>query len=92
MPKSKIPTNAKRIWDKARYCYCLTEDCNPNNHRLCGTCGGKMFYGSYEGTASQNNSRYAWNIDHIVPKSRGGSDLENNLQAVHLRCNRNNNG
>ena len=27
-------------------------------------------------------------VDHIVPKSRGGSDARDNLQTVHAACNR----
>jgi HNH endonuclease len=33
-------------------------------------------------------SEYGWEIDHIVPLSRGGSDAEINLQALHWKSNR----
>ncbi len=89
MAKQKYSDKIEIIWDKAPYCYCNSEDCNVYNHRLCSICGSKMLYGSHESIISQRNSRYAWNIDHIIPKSRGGSNSINNLHAVHIRCNRN---
>ena len=88
MPKIKYSAKIEKIWDNARYCDCNAEDCNAYNHRLCGICGYKILYGSHESEISQRNSRYAWNIDHIIPKSRGGTDRISNLQAVHIRCNR----
>ena len=27
-----------------------------------------------------------WNVDHIVPKSKGGTDATDNLQLLHRRC------
>ncbi len=78
----------EEIWDKSRYCHCSNDDCTISNHRLCGICGQKMLYGSYKGIKSQNGSRYAWNIDHIIPLSKGGKDNKDNMQAVHVRCNR----
>ena len=88
MAKIKYDEKTEKIWDKARYCYCGADDCNPYNHRLCSICGYKILYGSHESEISQRNSRYAWNIDHIIPKSRGGRNTINNLQAVHISCNR----
>lgn len=41
---------------------------------LCGICGKPV-------TAANSN------IDHIVPKSRGGSGLDFNLRAAHKECN-----
>ena len=28
-----------------------------------------------------------WNLDHIVPPNRGGTNREDNLQLVHPACN-----
>ncbi|MBD5422985.1 MAG: HNH endonuclease [Mycoplasma sp.] len=84
----KYNDKTERVWDKSSYCYCDNEDCTPNNHRLCGICRTTILYGSHESERSQNNSRFSWNIDHIIPKSKGGTNSISNLQAVHIRCNR----
>ena len=36
---------------------------------------------------SSPTSKWAWNIDHIVPRTRGGSDDLDNLQPLNRRCN-----
>lgn len=33
------------------------------------------------------NSAHGWEIDHIVPRSRGGSDRLLNLRPLHWRAN-----
>ena len=78
-----------KIWDKAEECNCGNEDCWPKNHRLCSICGETILFGCYEGNIDQNNSYYAWNVDHIKPRSRNGNDSIHNKQPVHIRCNRN---
>jgi hypothetical protein len=35
----------------------------------------------------QNGSKYGWNIDHILPKSQGGTGELNNLQITHIQTN-----
>jgi len=35
----------------------------------------------------QEGSQYAWNIDHIKPKRKGGTDRIDNLQIVHILTN-----
>lgn len=35
----------------------------------------------------QVNSRYGWDIDHIKPLSKGGSDTDDNKQIVHVVTN-----
>lgn len=34
------------------------------------------------------SSPMGWELDHIQPKSRGGSDLNNNMQAMNTSVNR----
>ena len=79
----------EQVWDNAEYCSCYSDDCHPNNHRLCGICRGIIMKCAHESNEEQRNSRYAWNIDHIIPISKGGNNSIDNLQAVHIRCNRN---
>lgn len=47
-----------------------------NRPHICGICGLEI--------ASKDDM----NIDHIVPRSKGGSDDESNLQLSHALCNR----
>lgn len=35
----------------------------------------------------QINSRYGWDIDHIQPLSKGGTDTDDNKQIVHVKTN-----
>lgn len=88
MAIQKYSDKIERIWEKAPYCNCGYQDCSINNHRLCGLCWEKILYGSHESVESQRNSHFAWNIDHIVSKAKGGTNRESNLQATHIYCNR----
>ena len=45
--------------------------------------GNKMRQGSY-GT----HGEYGWEVDHIKPKAKGGSDNPKNLQALNTEANR----
>ncbi len=87
----KYNNKTEVVWKKAPYCSCGNGDCSPDNHRLCGICRETMLYGSHESVNSQRNSLYAWNTDHIISKSVGSNDSIDNLQAVHIRCNRSKN-
>ncbi|GHU72610.1 hypothetical protein FACS189450_10730 [Spirochaetia bacterium] len=40
-----------------------------------------------KGAYGQEGSRFGWNIDHILPKSMGGTDDVNNLQITHMDTN-----
>ncbi len=85
---AKYNNKTESAWKKAPYCSCGNNDCNPNNHRLCEICWETILYGSHESVKSQINSKFAWNIDHIIPKSKNGNNSIDNLQAVHITCNR----
>ena len=45
--------------------------------------GRKMNKAAYD----QRGSKYGWNLDHILPKSRGGKDTESNLICCHILTN-----
>ena len=47
----------------------------------CGLCGQRI------GRTLKHPHPRSLSIDHIVPLSRGGSDLRDNIQAAHLVCN-----
>ena len=34
------------------------------------------------------NSEFGWDLDHIVPRSRGGGNEESNLRPMHYSNNR----
>lgn len=50
----------------------------------CHICGGKIAFGSYG-----KSSPYAWEVDHLKAKARGGHRTHlNNLAPAHPSCNR----
>ena len=52
--------------------------------------GVKDPYGTWiEKTAyGDENSKFGWDLDHIVPKSRGGTNAMSNLRPMHYSNNR----
>lgn len=80
-----LDNKTNRVWDNAKDCDCVDQDCY-QNHKLCGWCGGSVTYTAHE--SNQPNSKYVWNIDHIISKANGGTNHISNLQVVHVFCNR----
>ncbi|AXF95265.1 HNH endonuclease [Spiroplasma phoeniceum] len=85
----KLDQQTKMVWDKAKKCNCKSKQQDEADaHKLCGICKKTMIYGAYESVKNQQNSIYRWNLDHKKPKSQGGDNSIENLQAVHVKCNR----
>ena len=68
----------KIAWNKAKP---ITGK-NPKTHR-------KDKYGNevYKGAYGKNGPK-SWEVDHSKPKSKGGTDHPNNLQALQTEANR----
>lgn len=67
-----------RAWSKAK----RIPGKSPSKYRK-DAYGNTLCYSSYG-----KNSPMGWEVDHIKPKSRGGSDSTMNLQALKTRVNR----
>lgn len=71
-------TDIDKVWDKARE----IRGKNPNTYRR-DPYGNTLYKSSYG-----KSTNMGWEIDHIKPKSRGGSDGLRNLQALKTSINR----
>lgn len=56
----------------------------PNSPFRVDVCGALMSWDEYGNIGSP----LGWEVDHIIPKSRGGTNTASNLQALHWRNNR----
>ncbi|WP_045118991.1 HNH endonuclease [Haliangium ochraceum] len=54
----------------------------------CHLCGRKLAFSNY----ASFGSRGAWEVEHSVPRSRGGTERRNNLFAACISCNRSKGG
>lgn len=66
------------VWNKAK----RIRGKDPSKYRQ-DPYGNKMYYDSYG-----KDTEKGWEIDHIRPKARGGSDATVNLQALNTKVNR----
>ena len=65
---------AKKVWEREFGDETRVQD-------ACGTWIEKTAYGD-------ENSRFGWDLDHIVPRSRGGTNAMSNLRPMHYSNNR----
>lgn len=84
MPKNYYFSNAseelkRAVWRKGR----VISGYDPGTWRH-DVCGNVMKYSEH----GNNNSDVGWEIDHIRPVSRGGTDELNNLQPLQWEENR----
>lgn len=64
-------------YEELRYVY-------DKNDGYCWHCGKKLAFKNY----GRPSERGAWEIDHSVPISRGGTEYLRNLVPACIKCNR----
>lgn len=73
------PEVVNQVWEKGT----PVANQSPSTMRR-DSCGALMLRNKYGAT----DSEYGWEIDHVVPRSKGGTDLLGNLQPLQWENNR----
>lgn len=71
-------SDKEHVWNKAK----PIRGKNPNKYRRDAQ-GNEIYKAAYGFNGSKS-----WEVDHIKPKSKGGSDNRSNLQALQTEANR----
>jgi hypothetical protein len=75
------PEIIAQVWEMNQSTECTGSDDNGRFKK--DLAGAWIMYEAY----GNRNSEYGWEIDHIWPESKGGSDDLSNLQALHWENN-----
>jgi len=54
----------------------------------CALCSKPMLRNRFEAAHARVWAKQRATVDHITPRSKGGSDAPENLQLAHARCNK----
>ncbi|MCI0562396.1 MAG: HNH endonuclease [Nitrososphaera sp.] len=71
--------DVQRVWEKAQYIDATNEQKGFRKDE----CGAWIRRGAY----GDRNSQYGWEVDHIKPKTNGGTDALSNLRPLHWQNN-----
>ena len=74
---ARLPKNRELVWKEAE----ILEDNDPNMWRL-DPCGACIHWKEF-----RKKSEYGWDVDHILPKAKGGTFHIFNLCAMHWKNN-----
>lgn len=55
---------------------------------LCALCSEPMLRNRFDAPHARVWAKQRATVDHIIPRSKGGTDAAENLQLAHARCNK----